>query len=206
MKSRSGLLMAGVSALAIGSGVVIPAIAPDATAQSTQQVPSCVVKMAVVNDPDAPLNVRSTPSATATVVGRVNNGAFLTVVKEQDGWFQVDGSVKGWVAKSRTRSGCNEKVDRVSFEAGNTSAKVSDRFIGSGFHRYLVNAQQGQTLTVIRQNGHLPVISKPNGTVLLGMDNNRDRWSGELSASGDYILQMDSNFRGYPYAFTVEIK
>ena len=31
-------------------------------------------------------------------------------------------------------------------------------------------------------------------------------WTGELSTSGDYVLNMPSNFQGYEYSFTVEIK
>lgn len=163
--------------------------------------------MARVDDPEPPLNVRSSPTTTApNVVGQVPNGTYLTVTQDQDGWLQVTDPVAGWVAKSRTQSGCNEKVERVSFGAGNTSAEISDRFIGTGFHQYQLNAAAGQTLTLSRQSGPLPVVLKPNGQLLAEIPDDRDRWSGTLPISGDYVLQLDSNYKGYAYSFVVEIK
>jgi len=258
MKSRSVLIVASATAIAIASGVVVAmmqpsaetpvgttpaptpttpaqppevqpmaqeskisstqttpptaakpqtAIAPEVKTEPTRDVQSCVVKMAIVEDPDAPLNVRSAPTTTAeNVVGQVQNGTYLTVAQEQNGWFQITEPMQGWVVKSRTRSGCNEKVERVRFNTGNTSAEISDRFVGTGFHKYLLTAQAGQTITITRQSGPFPSINKPDGKLLAQVDDNRDRWSGELPASGDYTLQFDSNYKGYSYSFVVEIK
>jgi hypothetical protein len=174
----------------------------------SRQVDSCVIKMALVDDPTSPLNIRSTPTTADAnnIVGQVKNGTYLSVEKEQDGWLQITDPMQGWVAKSRTRSGCNEKVERVSFGTGNTSTEISDRFVGTGFHKYVLNARQGQTITVTRQSGPFPFITTPNGKLLAEIPDNRDRWSGELPTSGDYSIQLDSNYKGYPYSFIVEIK
>jgi len=182
------------------------AIANQPKVEPSRDVQSCTIKMVVVDDPEPPLNVRSSPTTTAqNIVGTVQNGIYLTVVKEQDGWFQIT-EPQGWVAKSRTRYGCNEKVERVIFGTGNTAAEISDRFIGTGFHKYLLNAKAGQTITVTRQSGPIPYIVKPDGQLLAEIPDERDRWSGELPTSGDYALQLDSNYKGYTYSFLVEIK
>ena len=173
----------------------------------SREVTSCRVTMVRVNDPESPLNVRSSPTtAEDNVVGQVENGTYLSVSKEQDGWFQVTDPVAGWVVKSRTEFGCNEKVERVFLGTGNTSTEVSDRLVGTGFHKYLFNAKAGQTLTVTRQSGPFPMILLPNGDMLAELVDERDRWSGTLPASGDYTLQLDSNYKGYAYSFLVTIE
>ncbi|MDX2232355.1 MAG: SH3 domain-containing protein [Leptolyngbyaceae cyanobacterium bins.349] len=182
--------------------------APVAKVPPSRQIESCVIKMATVDDPESPLNVRSSPTTANTnnIVGQVQNGTFLTVTKVQNGWLQITEPLQGWVAQSRTRNGCNEKIERVRFGTGNTSTEISDRFIGTGFHKYLFQARAGQTITVTRQSGPFPFITKPDGKLLADIQDDRDRWSGELPVSGDYGVQLDSNYKGYPYSFVVEIK
>lgn len=174
----------------------------------SRDVQSCSVSMAIVEDSNPPLNVRSSPTTEGdNVVGKVDNGTFLSVRQEKQGWLQITDPVEGWVAKSRTRVGCNQKVERVSFGTGNTSTEIGDRFIGTGTHQYLFRARSGQTLTLTRQSGPFPYIAGPNGKVLVeGPDDNRDRWSGTLPATGDYVVQFDSNYKGYAYSFVVEIE
>src|SRR6476646_2889327 len=79
------------------------------------QVENCVVTQAIAADPNPPLNIRSGPAVqTDNIVGTLNNGTWLSVVAEREGWFQVkalDGKeITGWVAKNRTESNCNEKT------------------------------------------------------------------------------------------------
>lgn len=174
--------------------------------EPSREVQSCRITMAVVDDPQPPLNVRSSPTTAAqNIVGQVNNGTYLTVAQEQDGWLQIT-EPAGWVAKSRTQSGCNEKVEQVQFGAGNTGAEISDRFVGTGFHQYLLTARAGQTLTITRQSGPIPFVVTPAGQVLTETSDSGDRWSGKLPLSGDYALQLDSNYKGYSYSFVVEIQ
>lgn len=184
-----------------------PDVATNAKGEPSRRIESCTIKMVRVDDPNPPLNVRSSPTTAAqNIVGKVENGTFLTVAKEQDGWLQITDPVQGWVAKSRTQHGCNQKVERVSFGTGNTSAEISDRFIGTGFHKYLLNARAGQTITITRQSGPIPFVIQPDGQVLAEIPDERDRWSGTLPTSGDYVLQLDSNYKGYAYSFLVEIQ
>lgn len=86
--------------------------------------------------------------------------------------------------------------------------QVVDRFIGTGSHRYVLPVNQGQTLTITHDRGPFPMITAPDGTVLLGheQDEARSTWSGQLKQTGDYIVQQESNFKGYRYAFSMQMK
>jgi hypothetical protein len=162
--------------------------------------------MAIVHDSDPPLNVRSGPTIESSKVGQLQNGTYVTVMDEQNGWFQISDPVRGWLAKSRTKSGCSEKVERVSFGKGQVSMAIADQFVGTGYHQYLLNAGKGQTMTIRVQDGPMPFVQAPNGSVIEPYDDGKTEWSKSLLASGDYTLQLDSNYKGYTYSFVVEIK
>jgi hypothetical protein len=166
------------------------------------------VKMAVVNDPESPLNVRSAPTTEGSkILGQIPNGTYLSVEKEQAGWFQIAQPQQGWVAKNRTKHGCSEKVERVSFGKGEPAIQIGDRFIGTGYHQYQFSGTKGQTMTITQQEGPFPMVIGPNGTPMVpGPDDQRTQWSGPLPETGDYTVQFDSNFKGYAYAVKVEIK
>lgn len=179
---------------------------------------SCTKMMAIVSDPNPPTNIRSTPEVTDNnIVGQLDNGTVLSVKDEQDNWFQVstrggDNTLEGWVAKSVTDSSCSEKTQRITIHGDRNSVTISDRFIGTGSHEYMINANAGQTMTVTSTSGPFPFIfgpDDPNRQTLLANDAGSPApitWTGELSMSGDYVLDMESNFRGYEYSFTVELK
>jgi hypothetical protein len=186
---------------------VSPEAAPEKPTEPLREVESCKVTMAKVNDPNPPLNVRSTPNTTSdkNVVGQLKNDTFVTIRGEQEGWFQISTPVKGWISMKNAESGCNEKVERVSFGKGGTSAAIRDRFIGTGSHQYRFNLAKGQTLTVRSDRGDLPTIVAPNGKMINDPQDGK-AWTSELPATGDYTLTMESNFKGYKYAFSVEVK
>lgn len=184
----------------------IPNSAPPQT-PAARKVQRCTVTMARVNDPNPPLNVRSAPSTQGNVVGTLKNGNFVTVVKEEQGWFQISDPLAGWIAKNRTESGCNQKVERVQFGTGNVGIDIRDRFVGTGTHEYLLRANKGQTMTVIGQAGIFPVIKTPSGkTLYANPDDVNGRWSGQLPETGDYTLETFSQYKGYTYAFRVEVR
>jgi Bacterial SH3 domain len=182
-----------------------PPTAPKATSRDME---SCKVTMAKVDDPNPPLNVRSLPGASgdSNVVGQLKNGTFVTIVDEKSNWFQISTPLKGWVTKINTANNCNEKVERVEFATGSTSALIADYFIGTGTHSYRLNLGQGQTLTVTSDKGPLPAIVAPDGQFLSGMNDQQATWSRQLATTGDYTLQMESNFKGYKYAFSVKVQ
>jgi hypothetical protein len=202
---------------------VAPATAPTnppvnrPTTASNGVKDTCKVTMAIVSDPNPPTNVRSTPEVRdGNIVGQVQNGTQLSVQGEQNNWFKVrslgNEPLEGWVSKNVTKSGCNEKTQRITIPSNSNSVTIRDRFIGTGSHEYTITAQQGQTITVTANSGPFPFI-------FAASDANRQQelsnqggspgpisWSSQISTSGDYVLDMESNFRGYEYSFTVELR
>lgn len=191
----------------------------NATASANIEPPQfCELNQARVSDPDPPLNVRNEPNVeTSLVIGTVDNGRFLRVKDEKNGWLQVtyqssEAEVSGWVAKNRTETTCNYKKQQINFPEGRGSVQISDRHIGGGSHEYVFNASEGQTLTVTVKKGALPFIHPPNDP------NHQQDLSGgghytpkknvtvELPATGDYLLMFDSNARGYDYDILVELQ
>ena len=174
---------------------------------ASRKVETCKITMAKVTDSNPPLNVRSQPTiAPDNVVGKLKNGTFVTVTNEVDGWFEIATPVKGWITKSQTDSGCNEKTERVSFGAGGDSVTIAERFVGTGSHRYRFNLGKGQTLSVKSDRRTLPRIVSPNGKDLFSADDRQTSWTGELATTGDYTLELDSNYKGYKYSFSVQVK
>lgn len=175
----------------------------------SQAVPTCVVQMARVNDPNPPLNVRSSPQVQSNnVVSSLKNGTYVSVISEKAGWFQIQTPTKGWISKTRTQYGCNQKSADLSLASQTRPLVVRDRFIGTGTHQYRFSGTQGQTLTLIRQKGPLPNLIAPQGQ-FLAIEDDRESvtsWSGKLPATGSYSLQLDSNFRGYDYRFSVQLR
>jgi Bacterial SH3 domain len=182
--------------------------APEKPAEAIREVESCKVTMAKISDPNPPLNVRSTPNTASNdnVVGQLKNGTFVTIRGEQEGWFQISTPLKGWISVKNTDNGCNQKVERVSFGRGGNAATISDRFIGTGSHQYRFNLAKGQTLTVSSDRGNLPMIIAPNGKVISEPQDEKQVWMSKLPSTGDYTLEMESNFKGYKYSFLVEVK
>jgi hypothetical protein len=165
--------------------------------------------MALVNDPNPPLNVRSAPTTEGeNVVGQLKNNTLVTVAADQDGWLRIKSPLKGWISKSQTTHSCNQKAERLSLSADASTQQIADRFVGTGTHRYVFPASKGQTLTITHDRGPFPMIIAPDGTILLGheKDDKRSSWSEPLEQTGDYTLQLESNFRGYRYAFSVQVK
>ncbi|MBE9009454.1 SH3 domain-containing protein [Pseudanabaenaceae cyanobacterium LEGE 13415] len=209
-------LMAGCSA---PSPTVSPSPTPSPIAvpqspQSPSEVPApkkesrtpekCVIRMAKVNDPESPLNVRSTPNADSkdNIVGQLKNGSFVDVQDQQSGWFKIGGATPGWIAQSRTEHGCNEKVERI--ELSQSSIEIRDRFIGTGSHSYRFNFTNGQRLTVKSRGSVFPRIIAPNGKPIVASPDQPSPWTGELAETGEYTFVLESNFKGYEYSFSIE--
>lgn len=176
--------------------------------QASRRVEKCTVRMARVNDPESPLNVRSSPNAASkeNIVGQLKNGTYVDIEDEQNGWYKITGETPGWIAKSKTDRSCTEKIERVEFGKGQTSFKIVDRFIGVGTHTYRVNLVQGQSLTVTRDREVFPRIVGPSGQDLASFDENRTTWTGEIPTTGDYSIVFESNYKGYDYAVSVEAR
>ena len=177
------------------------------------KVDVCRISEVKVLDPNPPLNLRSTPEVTAgNVVGSLANGTFLRVKSDNKDWFQVsvldDSGTVGWVSKQRTDYSCNEKQATLTLQPGNSALPIRDRFVSAGNHTYTFTATQGQTLTLVVQSGPAPYLVSPSQDLIAGDGQGggiNGLWSGKLPTTGRYTLSLDSNFRGYSYAFSVQL-
>lgn len=190
--------VAGVSQRKAGPVVVTP---PNS---------GCKISQAVVSDPNPPLNVRSNPQTSdSNVVGKLKNNTFVSVVEERDGWLRITDPVPGWIAKNRTESSCASVNQQINFLPGGDEAIVKGRIIGGGSHSYLIRATQGQTMTIKNRQQVFPSILTPDGKLLAGDPNTqgtKTEWTGKIPVTGNYTFQLDSNFRGYEYEFSVQLR
>ncbi len=172
----------------------------------TPPTSGCKIVMAIVDDPEAPLNVRRSPEVKeGNIVGQLNNNAFVSVADEQSGWLQISNPVTGWVAKNRTRSTCSTVDKTITFSPESDTAIVKGEIIGTGSHNYRVRMLQGQTLSIKNLGDVFPTIISPDGK-LIAVEDNESEWKSIMLVSGVYTLQLDSNFRGYEYEFSVLIE
>jgi predicted secreted protein len=173
-------------------------------------IPDCEIKMAVVADPEPPLNVRSSPEVKeGNIVGQLNNNTFVSVADEQMGWLRITSPVAGWVAKNRTESSCAIVNKKVTFFPGGNEAIVRGKIIGGGSHSYKIDATQGQTLAIENYKDIFPVIITPDGQLLSNSPTpgaEVKQWKGELPITGEYTLQLESNLRGFEYEFLIIIE
>ncbi|MEY3870531.1 MAG: SH3 domain-containing protein [Microcoleaceae cyanobacterium] len=169
----------------------------------------CRISQAKIADPDGSVNVRSAPEVTNNnIVGQLKNNSFVSVKAEQNGWFNID-QPAGWIAKNRTKYSCSQVNETIKFPPGGSEAIIKGEIIGGGTHIYQLQANQGQTLRVINNHGLFPMIIAPNGKILIGnpyTDPDRKEWTAQLPASGNYTFQFDSNFKGFDYDFSVQVK
>jgi len=190
-------LVAGVSGKKVEPVVVTP---PNS---------GCKISQAVVSDPNPPLNVRSIPQVRGSqIVGKLKNNTFVSVAEEENGWLRITDPVPGWVAKKRTESSCSNVNQQINFLPGGDEAIVKGRIIGGGSHSYRIRARKGQTMTVRNRKDVFPQIITPRGKLLAGdpYQGNETEWSGKVPVTGNYTLQLDSNFRGYEYEFSVKLQ
>ncbi|MEG5037715.1 MULTISPECIES: SH3 domain-containing protein [unclassified Microcoleus] len=169
----------------------------------------CKITQAVVSDPNPPLNVRSSPQVRGSqIVGKLKNNTFVSVAEEQNGWLRITDPVPGWVAKRRTESSCSNVNQPINFLPGGDEAIVKGRIIGGGSHSYRIRVRKGQTMTVRNRQEVFPQIITPGGKLLAGdpYQGNETEWTGKVPVTGSYTLQLDSNFRGYEYEFSVKLQ
>jgi hypothetical protein len=169
----------------------------------------CKISMALVNDPNPPLNVRDRPQLNdSKIIGNLKNNSFVSVSDEQNGWLKITDPVAGWITKNRTKSSCPNVKQRISFNPGGTEAIVKGEHIGGGSHSYLINATKGQRITLRNHQQFLPFILTPDGKLLAQPREleGKTEWTGTIPVTGDYTLQLDSNYKGYEYNFSVELK
>ena len=204
-----------VVTLPANAGAVAPAASasPPATSSNsplvvTPPTTDCAVKMAIVVGPESPLNVRSSPDTqTSTVVGELENNVFVTITEDQDGWFQIDTPLTGWIAKNRTEYSCAVVDEAIDLNSTQNQALIKGKIIGGGTHQYRLLLTAGQTLKIDNELQVFPRVLDPSDQSLNEEIASTEikRWSTTVAATGEYILQLDSNFRGFSYQFLVTV-
>jgi hypothetical protein len=181
---------------------------PQAPTTVTRDVLSCDITMAKVAVSDPPLAVRlaaNTDPATK-VVAQLENGTFVTIGTEHRNWFLIQTPAEGWIPKSATEHACNRKVELMTFPKNGGVTTIHDRFVGSGQHLYRMNLQQGQTVTVQGEKGTLPFLLNVRHQPVHAAKPEEAQWSTSIPTTGHYMLEMDSNYKGYAYDFTLQVR
>jgi hypothetical protein len=177
-----------------------------ASARVAREVLSCVTTMAKVEVTQPTVSIFAKNDPNSKVIAQVDNHTFVMVLMEQKGWFLIRQPVEGWIQKKLTQSSCNEKVEMVKFGKQGGITAIADRFVGSGSHLYRVPLTEGAILTVTNTRGVLPVILNPEGGFLVEPEESQITWTGAIPKTGVYTLEMQSEHKGYRYAFTVSVK
>ena len=64
--------------------------------------------LTLVADLNPPLNVRSQPRILSdNIIGKLNTGMSISVVREEDGWLLLNAPIPGWVYKRLTATSCS---------------------------------------------------------------------------------------------------
>ena len=104
-----------------------------------------------------------------------------------------------------------DQTKRVKFGKGKISAVFSDAVLREEVHYYLVKVREGQTMTVkatsVENNASFRII-KPSGEYIPGAGEMEERksWSGTLTESGDYKIELASDRGNASYRLTVTVK
>jgi len=103
------------------------------------------------------------------------------------------------------------RLQRIQFAPGSNSATVETAVVLGTRDRYLLNARQGQVLTLkissVEKNALFDVLTPPNRagqrtTLKEGVTH----WQGKLPASGDYLVVVGSTRGNATYKLQVKIQ
>lgn len=97
---------------------------------------------------------------------------------------------------------------RIEFAPGATSASRTGRLESGGIDRYVLNAQQGQTMeaVIVSPRGDVVLaILGSDGVPMLNYIEGKVRWSGSLHATQDYFVDVISVGGETDYSLTVWI-
>lgn len=231
MRQITRIALFGCCFLSMMSSVIFAA--DDTLSGDTAKLPDrahCKISMARVNDPNPPLNLRSSPAVSPdNVVGKLEQGKWLVVIEEKEDWFRIapfmgTEQAGGWVIKSRTEYDCSYFRETIT----TTPITLRGRFIGMGAHEYLIRLEKGQTLilTAGETSTGLPgnrisvypflmdeakkkdVPNSPNSydTKVTGMNDAGTQWRWLVSEAGMYRFTYQSDFKGFEYNLNVMVQ
>jgi len=161
------------------------------------------------------LNVRSAPSASAPVVGKLPTGTVVENLgcQQSEGrtWCHIaDGDASGWAAADfLTESngpvraaratpvvadgGATHTIERVQFPRGETGTEFTDSLEAGASRRYVLGAQSGQDLyfrLAASGPGLTYVVYNPDGSVMQDEVGADREFRNGLWQSGDHIVEV----------------
>jgi hypothetical protein len=133
------------------------------------------------------------PAATAVAVGQA--GQAQEVSPKPSAADATQPSVTSQPAIQTQAPDAASGLTRIQFPSGGTSATLQGSLPAGGVQRYVLRAMAGQTLTVQLSPASIPaylVIWGADGSVLLSGAWEGKEWSGVLTISEDYYIDVKS--------------
>ena len=177
------------------------------------------------------LNVRSAPSTSAPVVGKLPSGTVVENLgcQQSEGrtWCHIaDGDASGWAASDFlteasgpvraaratpvVESGmASHTVERVQFPRGETGTEFTDSLEAGGSRRYVLGARSGQDLyfrLAANGSGMTYVIYNPDGSVMQDEIGADTEFRTQLWQSGDHTIEvynMSNSAQSYNVIFGI---
>ena len=208
---------------------------------------ACPILQAVVDDPEPPLNIRSSPEVRPdNIIGTLQNGFWLSIQEISGDWFRVplpnDSKNSGWVVRSRTYYDCTFFREEITLPA-----LIEGKILGGGTHKYVFNLTKGQKFSIRAIDPYkdypkdiigIPIVTDALGKPLpsyrriyidkpyfvnsarkvpaaydayyrcFSKDGKTcpDDFSWIVEESGQYILSLDSNFKGFNYQIVLGLE
>ena len=106
--------------------------------------------------------MRSNPSESASIIGKLNYGATVTVTGQSGNWYKIEsGSVKGYVSKEYI-SIISYTEERIGTVTGASSLRVRSG-PGTSYSR-ITAISEGTTVTVLGETNGWYLVRLSNGT------------------------------------------
>lgn len=161
----------------------------------------------IVNDPNPPLNIRSSPEIKpSNIVTTIDNGTTLSVLGSQEGWLKIKAPTSGWVSEKLTQRVCQQPAQRVRFSSGETGTVLAQTLSPHDQQPFLLNAQAQQTLTVQLSTGAVDVqVLDPQGRLIAQVDRQTPSAQATLPLAGDYTITVE-NQQGSLERFALDVE
>lgn len=193
------------------SAPVEPSIAPSPDSSVTPSPITEVIPLpancrVTVNDPNPPLNVRSSPEvAPDNIVATVDNGTPLSVLGTQGRWLKIQ-SPDGWVSQNLTQQVCRLAEKWVRFSPGAIGTQLAQTLNQHDQQPFLLRAQAQQTMTLRLISGIVEVqVFDPQGRLIAQANRQTDVDRAELPLNGDYKITV-ANQQSSAERFSLEVE
>ena len=138
---------------------------PNSTPSPSQSAPpsSNETGRVTLENSTSRLNVRSAPNGSASIIGKLNHGAAVTITGESGDWYQIEsGSIKGYVSKDYITVDGSAPQERIGTVTGASSLRVRS---GPGTSYSRVTAiSEGTKITILDETNGWYFVRLANGT------------------------------------------